>query len=320
MIPKIIGTGSCAGDRPVSNQDLERIVETSAEWIRARTGIENRYLTTEMGTTQLAAEAARRACRNAQVRPEELDLILLATSTAENCVPCAACEVQAEIGAVNAAAFDINAACSGFLFALQTAAGFLSAGAFRTILVIGADDLSRLTDWTDRTTCILFGDGAGAVVVKGIGEGLFCGIMGADGSRGQVLRCQARSAGNFLTGKTPRLGYLSMDGREVFQFAVKKVPECVEQLLEEQRVSKEQIRYYILHQANERILEAVARRLKEPVEKFPMNIRRYGNTSAATIPILLDEMNRRGELAAGDRLILAGFGGGLTWGAVLMEW
>ena len=320
MIPKITGTGSCSGDRPVSNRDLEQIVETDSEWISTRTGIGNRYLAVRTNITQMAAEAARRACENGHVRPEELDLILLATSTAEHCVPCGACEVQAATGAVNAAAFDINAACSGFLFALQTAAGFIESGIFRTILVIGADELSKLTDWTDRKTCILFGDGAGAVVMTGAGQGRFHGIMGSDGSRGRVLSCMARSGGNFLTGTVPETGYISMDGQEVFRFAVKKVPECVEQLLKEQGVIGEQIRYYILHQANERIIEAVARRLGEPAEKFPMNIQRYGNTSAASIPILLDEMNREGKLDRGDKLVLAGFGGGLTWGAVLMEW
>lgn len=320
MTMRIIGTGSCCGDHLVTNQDLAQIVETSDEWISSRTGIRSRRLTTGLGTSGMAAEAAKRALEDGDICPEELDLIVLATSTPENHFPNGACEVQAAIGAVNAAAFDISAACTGFVFALQTAYGFMAAGSYKKILVIGADDLSKVTDWTDRKTCILFGDGAGAVVAEKEEEGMFSGIMKADGSRGQVLSCRARSGGNYLTGKKPEMGYIYMDGQEVFKFAVKKVPECVEQLLKEQDVQKEDIRYYILHQANERIIDAVAKRLKEPIEKFPMDIQDHGNTSAASIPILLDEMNRKGRLTRGDKLILAGFGGGLTWGAILMEW
>lgn len=320
MTTRIIGTGSCAGEQIVTNEDLAQIVETSDEWIRTRTGIRSRRLTTELGTSGMAAEAARRACENAGIRPEELDLILLATSTPEYCFPNGACQIQARIGAVNAAAFDISAACSGFVFALQTANSFLASGSFRRILVAGADDLSKAVDWKDRSTCVLFGDGAGAVVVQGQEAGSFHGIMKADGSRSQVLTCRARSEGNFLTGRKPELGCIQMDGQEVFKFAVKKVPECIVQLLEDQGVPKEEIRYYILHQANERIIDSVAKRLKEPIEKFPMNIAQYGNTSAATIPILLDEMNRAGKLNRGDKIVMSGFGGGLTWGAILMEW
>ena len=320
MMTRIIGTGSCAGESIVTNEDLAQIVETSDEWIRTRTGIRERHLTMELGTSGMAAEASMQACENAGIRPEELDLILLATSTPEYCFPNGACQIQEKIGAVNAAAFDISAACTGFVFALQTAHSFLVSGAFRTILVVGADDLSKTVDWKDRSTCVLFGDGAGAVVVKDDEKGSFHGIMKADGSRSQVLTCRARTEGNFRNGKTPELGYLHMDGQEVFKFAVKKVPECISQLLEQQQVKKEEIRYYILHQANERIIESVAKRLKEPMEKFPMNIQQYGNTSAATIPILLDEMNRAGKLNRGDQIVLSGFGGGLTWGAILMEW
>ncbi len=320
MTTRIIGTGSCPGDHVVSNGDLAKIVETSHEWIYTRTGIQTRHLSTGLGTSGMAAEAAKLACDNANINPEDLDLILLATSTPEYCFPNGACQVQEKLGAVNAAAFDISAACSGFIFALQTAGSFLASGTFRNILVIGADDLSKITDWGDRGTCVLFGDGAGAVVVRAEETGCFHGIMKADGKKGKVLSCPARSEGNFLTGKTPEMGYISMDGQEVFKFAVKKVPECISQLLSEQKISKEEIRYYILHQANKRILEAVAKRLDEPVEKFPMNIGEYGNTSAASIPILLDEMNREGKLDRGDKLVLAGFGGGLTWGSVLLEW
>lgn len=320
MTTKIIGTGSCGGRRRVTNQDLEQIVETSDEWIRSRTGISTRYLTEGETICSMAVKAAERACEMAGVSPEELDVILLATSTPECCFPSEACQVQGEIGAVHAAAFDISAACSGFIFALHTAHGFLASGMYKTALVIGVDELSKLVDWRDRRTCVLFGDGAGAVVVRAGEEGRFVSAIGSDGSRGNILTCTARSGGNFITGKQPELGFIAMDGQEVFKFAVKKVPACIQELLEGQGEKPEDIRYYLLHQANERIIEAVAKRLGEPMEKFPMNICRYGNTSAASIPILLDELNREGRLNPGDKIVMAGFGGGLTWGSVLLEW
>lgn len=320
MTTKIIGTGSCGGSRRVTNQDLEQIVETSDEWIHSRTGISSRYVTEGEKSCAMAAEAAKRACEQAGVSPEELEVILLATSTPECCFPSEACQVQGEIGAVHAAALDISAACSGFIFALHTAHAFLASGVYKTALVIGVDELSKLVDWKDRRTCVLFGDGAGAAVVQAQEEGRFASAIGSDGSRGSILSCTARSGGNFITGKEPEIGFISMDGQEVFKFAVKKVPACIQELLEQQNETPENIRYYLLHQANERIIEAVAKRLGEPIEKFPMNICRYGNTSAASIPILLDELNREGKLKAGDKLVLAGFGGGLTWGSVLLEW
>lgn len=320
MITKIIGTGSSQGRRRVSNQDLEQVVETSDEWIRSRTGISFRYVTEGEGIAAMAAQAARRACSQAGISPKELELILVATSTPEYCFPSTACQVQGELEAEKAAAFDISAACSGFIFALHTANSFLASGTYRTALVIGADELSKLVDWNDRRTCVLFGDGAGAVVVRAVEQGRFFSTVGSDGSRGEILTCTARSSGNFLTGKTPGLGYIAMDGQEVFKFAVKKVPSCIEDMLKQQQETPENIRYYLLHQANERIIEAVAKRLKEPIEKFPMNIAEYGNTSAASVPIVLDELNRKGKLTPGDKIVMAGFGGGLTWGSALLEW
>ena len=320
MTTKIIGTGSCPGERVVTNDDLANIVDTSDEWIRPRTGIHERHLTTGLGTAGMAAEAARLACENAGISPEELDLIIMGTSSPEYCFPSGACQVQAAIGAVNAAGFDLSAACSGFVFALMTAHSFLKSCLYRKALVIGADDLSKLVDWSDRRTCVLFGDGAGAAVVTAEEDGFFEGVMGCDGKKWEVLTCQARSGGNFLTEEKPEMGYISMDGQEVFKFAVKKVPECIRQVLDANGTEMSEVKYYILHQANERIIDSVAKRLKEPIEKFPMNIQRYGNTSGASIPILLDEMNREGKLNRGDKIVLAGFGGGLTWGAILLEW
>lgn len=320
MTTKIIGTGSCVPDNVVTNDDLAKIVETNDEWIRTRTGIRQRRISVSQGTSELAAEAAKRALENAGVKPEDIDLIVMATSSSDSLFPSGACDVQGIIGATHAVAFDISAACSGFVFALNTAHSFLKAGIYRTGLVIGADVLSKMTDWSDRGTCILFGDGAGAAVVRAEESGLIHMVMGSDGTRGSVLACQSRSHGNFMTGTKPEPGYMTMDGQEVFKFAVKKVPECICQVLEESKTDIQDIRYFVLHQANARICESVAKRLKMPIDRFPMNIEQYGNTSAATVPILLDELNREGKLNRGDKLIFAGFGGGLTWGATLLEW
>ncbi|MCI8577304.1 MAG: ketoacyl-ACP synthase III [Lachnospiraceae bacterium] len=320
MTARIIGTGSYVPERIVKNEDLAKIVETSDEWIVSRTGIHERRVAVEEGTSHMAVEAAKKALADAGVGAEELDIILLATSSPDYCFPAGACEVQAEIGAVNAVAYDISAACSGFIFAMNTVYGFMKAGIYRTALVIGADCLSKLTDWSDRSTCVLFGDAAGAAVMRAEETGLVHMTMGSDGVKGPVLSCVARTTGNFANGRIPEIGYMYMDGQEVFKFAVKKVPDCVRQVLEESGVPIDEIRYFILHQANYRIVEAAARRLKQPMEKFPMNMDRYGNTSGATIPTLLDDMNRAGKLERGDKIVIAGFGAGLTWGAALVEW
>ncbi len=321
MTGRIIGTGSYVPDRIVTNEELAGIVDTSDEWIVTRTGIHERRIAETEGTSVLASRAAERALENAKVTAEEIDFILLATSSPDHCFPNGACEVQAAIGAVHAMAFDISAACSGFEIALSTAQAFIRSGVYKTGLIIGADCLSKLTDWSDRATCVLFGDGAGAAVLRADNEaGIIHSVMGSDGLRGMVLSCLARSEGNFINGKTPELGYIYMNGQEVFKFAVKKVPECIRQVLAESNTDIEGIRYFVLHQANYRICEAVAKRLKQPFDKVPMNIDKYGNTSGATVPILLDQLNREGKLNRGDKLVLAGFGGGLTWGSVLLEW
>lgn len=317
---RIIGTGSYVPEQIVTNENLAALVDTSDEWIVTRTGIHERRIALEEGTSRMAAEAARRALKNAGVEADELELILMATSSPDYCFPNGACEVQAAIGAKNAVAYDISAACSGFEFALSTVQAFLKAGVYRTALIIGADCLSKLTDWSDRGTCVLFGDGAGAAVIRAEETGIIHSVMGSDGAKGQVLSCMSRSEGNFLNGKKPELGYIFMDGQEVFKFAVKKVPECIRQVLEESGTDINEVKYFVLHQANYRICESVAKRLGQPIEKVPMNIASYGNTSGATVPILLDELNRQGKLNRGDKLVLAGFGGGLTWGAALIEW
>lgn len=320
MTSRIIGTGSYAPEHIVTNEDLAKVVDTSDEWIRSRTGIGQRRIAMEEGTSRMAAEAARRALEDAGMDAKEVDIILAATSSPDYCFPSCACEVQAALGAEHAVAYDISAACSGFLFALSTVQAFIQAGIYRNALIIGADCLSKLTDWSDRSTCVLFADAAGAAVVQAADTGLVHMVMGSDGVKGAVLTCTARSEGNFLNGKTPELGYIYMNGQEVFKFAVKKVPECVNQVLDHAGVALDDVKYFVLHQANYRIVESVAKRLKQPMEKFPMNMERYGNTSAASVPLLLDELNREGKLQKGDKVVLAGFGAGLTWGASLLEW
>lgn len=320
MTARIAGIGAYVPETIVTNDDLAKIVETSDEWISSRTGIRERRISTKEGTSDLAAEAARRSLEAAGVKPEELDLIILGTSSPDCNYPSGACEVQAKIGAVNAAAFDISAACSGFIFAMNIVQGFFKSGIYQTALIIGAETLSKVVDWDDRSTCVLFGDGAGAAVLKNEESGIIDMLMGSDGTKGEALKCTSRSLGNFLTGERPELGFMTMDGQEVFRFAVKRVPESIESLIKRNQTAKEDIRYYILHQANERIVEAVARRLKEPMDKFPMIIEKYGNTSTASIPLLLDDMVKKGMLKAGDKIILSGFGAGMTWGAVLLEW
>lgn len=320
MTTKIIGTGSYVPERIVTNDDLAKIVDTSDEWIQSRTGIRERRITLGEGTSALAVKAAGRALEDAGITAEEIDLIIVATSSPDNCFPSDACQVQAAIGAVNAVAYDISAACSGFIFALNTVHSFIQAGIYKTGLIVGADTLSKLVDWNDRGTCVLFGDGAGAAVVQAADTGVMSMSMGSDGVKGHVLACKARTVGNFLTEGKPELGFMTMDGQEVFKFAVKKVPECVRQVLNESGTDIEDIKYFIMHQANYRIFESIAKRLKVSVDRMPMNIDRYGNTSGASIPLILDELNQAGKLNRGDKLVFAGFGAGLTWGATLMEW
>ena len=320
MTTRIIGTGSYVPEQIVTNDDLAKIVETSDEWIRSRTGIGERRIATLDSTSDMAARAAQAALEQAGVGAEEIDLILLGTSSPDHCFPNGACEVQARIGAVNAACFDISAACTGYVFALNTAHAFISTGLYRTALVIGADVLSKLIDWSDRGTCVLFGDGAGATVVRADERGILGMNMQSDGAKGGVLTCGSRSNGNFLLGKKPELGYMAMDGQEDFKFAVKKVPECITKVLEDTHTSKDEIAYFVIHQANYRIIESIAKRMKVDIERFPVNMEHYGNTSGASVPLLLDEMNRAGKLKRGDKIVFAGFGGGLTWGATLLEW
>lgn len=314
----IRGTGVYVPPKVLTNEALSQMVDTSDTWIRERTGVTRRHIAENETTVFMAAEAAKAAIRDAGILPEEIDLIVVATGSSNVIFPCTACEVQREVGAVQAACFDLNAACTGFLFAYNTACSYLQSGFCRCALVIGAESLSHLVDWQDRSTCILFGDGAGAAVVCGEDGPDVAAVMHSDGRLGDALVCETCHQKNWEEKTQTTL--LRMDGRSVFQFAVKKVPEVVEEVLEKAKLSKDEITYYILHQANQRIVESVAKRLGEPVEKFPMNLSEYGNTSSASIPILLDELKKNGKLKKGQRLVLAGFGAGLSWGASVLTW
>jgi 3-oxoacyl-[acyl-carrier-protein] synthase-3 len=319
MTIEILGTGSDIPENRVTNEDLTKWMDTSDEWIVSRTGISERRISSDKMTTAMACAAAKRALENAKKSPEEIDLILVATVSGDYATPNTACQVQAAIQAVNAVCFDISAACSGFIFALNTAKAYLETGMAKTALVIGAETLSKMVDWEDRSTCVLFGDGAGAAVV-GRKEGIYQAVLGSDGSRGMALTCGERKLNNPLVSQGQQLSQIAMNGQDVFRFSVSTAPVCIREVLQKAGIEKEEIRYFILHQANKRILQSVAKRLKEPEEKFPVNLNVRGNTSGASIPILLDEMNREGKLKRGDKIVLCGFGGGLTWGAILLEW
>lgn len=320
MTTRIIGTGSCLPETVVTNDFLSTIMDTSDEWITTRTGIRERHLVKDETTTSLAIGAAKQALAAAGVAPAELDLIIVGTVSGDHVTPSTACEVQAGLGAVNAAAFDINAACSGFLFGLHTVDAYIRSGMCRTALVIGAESLSRIMDWNDRSTCVLFGDGAGAAVVRADETGLLAYEQGTDGEKGRYLCCPNRTNNNPLIQTDKTLGYTRMDGQEVYKFAVTYVPASILRVLEEAKLQPEDIKYYILHQANLRIIKSVAKRLKLDEDRFPISLDHCGNISAASVPILLDEVNKKGMLQKGDKLILSGFGGGLTWGTCLIEW
>jgi len=309
------------------------MVETSDEWIRERTGIGERHVSVGETVVTLASEAARKALEQAGKRAEEIDLILVATCSPEQYLPCCACQVQADIGAVNALAFDVNAACSGFLFALNTADAYLQMGLAKNALIIGSEVLSKLVDWTDRGSCILFGDGAGAVVVEQCEApaGILGRALHSDGTGGGVLQCGARELttpyARTSAAKTDqnqpmddREHFIQMDGQEVYRFATRRVPQCIEEALSDAGLTVSDIDLFVLHQANARIIDAVAKRLHADRDKFPTNLERVGNMSSASIPVLLDELHRQEKLHRDDRIVLAGFGAGLTIGACVMTW
>lgn len=325
MKSRVIGTGAYTPEKVLTNFDLEKMVETSNDWIVARTGIEERHIAAddEM-TSDLAAKAAERALEMAGVAPEELDVIVMGTITGDYPWPATACVVQAKIGAKNAFAYDVSAACSGFLYALASADDFLMAGRGKKALVIGAETFSRFVDWTDRNTCVLFGDGAGAVVLEAQeGEsGILSSHLHADGNHLELLYQPGFGAKHqpSIEGIEARLPYLKMQGNEVYKHAVRMLTEVSKEALAHNGYTSKDVAQFIPHQANLRILEATTKRLKLTEEQCFINVNKYGNTSAATIPIAIDEANRGGKLKEGDLILMAAFGGGFTWGGTLLRW
>jgi len=322
----IAGTGSSIPEKQLTNEDLTKMVDTSDEWITTRTGIKVRHLAAENQTTaSLAAEAARKALKQANVPAEDVELIIVATVTPEMVFPATACFVQEQLGAKNAWAFDISAACSGFVYALSIAQQFVTSGKYDNVLVIGAETISKITDYKDRKSCILFGDGAGAALVKKGGlngsRGIFYSTCGSDGTGWQSIHCPAYGSRFPVTMplENPNSIYVQINGREVYQLAVRKIIETVEDCLTNCKLSINDINLFIPHQMNARIIESVAKRLQLPDEKVFINIDKYGNTSAASIPIAMDECLRGGRVKKGDIVLLVAFGGGLTWGANVIE-
>ena len=320
MRTRICGSGSALPKLEVTNDDLSKIMDTSDEWIKSRTGICSRHLATDETLSSLAADAALQALEEAGIAPEELDMILAATLSADRLLPTLSCELQQRLGAGKAVAFDINAACSGFMFALHIADAYIKTGVYKTALILGAETLSKIMDWNDRSTCVLFGDGAGAAVVRSDETGLLAYDQGSDGARGTVLTCRSRENNNPFVKNPTEPSYTHMDGQEVYKFAVTTVPASIKKVVGEAGLTIEDIDCFALHQANIRIIQSVAKRLKAPEEKFPTSLDHCGNVSAASVPILLDEINRKGILKPGMKIVLSGFGGGLTWGSAVLEW
>lgn len=306
MCTRIIGTGSYIPKKVITNDDLSLTLDTSDAWISTRTGIHNRHIAEGMTSSDMAYMAARRAVDDSGLNPADIDVIIVATSSPDYAFPSTAALVQAKLEAVNAACFDISAACTGFIYAYSIAQGYIAGGMYKNILIIGTEVMSEHVDWKDRSVCVLFGDGAGAAMLTVDKDNLSSVMIHSDGSRGNVLTC----------GKDN----IFMDGQEVFKFAVKTVPMSIQDILNKEHIRADDVGMYILHQANQRIIQAVSKRLGISMEKFPMNMQEYGNTSAASIPILLDELNRNNRLVRDELIVMSGFGAGLSWGSIVLNW
>ena len=321
----ILGTGWYVPEKVITNADLEKMVDTNNEWIVERTGIHERHVAAEnQPASDLAERAARMALEDAHVKAEDLDLIIVATMTPDRIIPATACILQDRLGAGRAGAFDFSAACSGFAYAAAVACQFIETGAYRHILVVGAETLSKVIDWTDRSTCILFGDGAGAAVFGPVeaGLGLQSFDLGSDGAGGDLLEIPAGGSLHPLTAEAllTHGNCIQMDGRAVFRFAVKVLGETVEKSLAKAGLSKKNLDWLVPHQANTRIIDAAAKRLELPAEKIIVDIEKYGNMSAASIPVALAEAAHEHRFKKGDLVALAGFGAGLTWASCIMKW
>ena len=319
----ILGTGSYLPERVLTNDDLAKLVDTTDEWIQTRTGIkERRIAADDQATSDLAYEAGLKAIEDANIDKNEIDLIIIATSTPDYSMPSSAAIVQDKLG-IKASGFDLEAACTGFVYGLVTGYSFIKSGIYKKVLVIGADTFSRLLDWEDRGTCILFGDGAGAVVLGEVETGGYLSSdLQADGSGANELIVPSSGSKIPFTEEVlkNRDHYVKMNGREIFKFAVKVFPDTVEKSLEQANLNVDDIDMFIPHQANIRIIESIAKRFKQPLEKFYINLDKYGNTSAATIPIALDEAVKESRIKKGDKIIMVGFGGGLTYGSTIFQW
>lgn len=321
----IIGTGSYVPERVLTNAELERIVETTDDWITARTGIrERRIAASNEYTSDMATKAARNAIEQAGISPEEIDLIIVATASPDMIFPSTACFVQKQLGAKKAACFDMSAACSGFLYALEIAQQFITSHTYNTVMVIGAEKLSSIVDWTDRNTCVLFGDGAGAAILRSRAgsHGVIATYMGSDGNFSEILSMPGGGCRIPITPENAhqRLNTIKMSGKEVFKQAVTAMLTAANKALEMSGLTSDDLACIIPHQANMRIIEALAERLKIPTDRFLINLDRYGNTSAAAVAIALDEANRTGRMQIGDYVLLVVFGGGLTWASSVIQW
>ena len=320
----ILGLGFYVPEKILSNADLEKIVETTDEWIRTRTGIsERRIAAADQNTSDLAVRAAEQAMSNAGVKPTELDLILVATMTPDMPCPATACIVQAKLGAPQAAATDVSAACSGFLYGLVIGQQFVASGTYQRVLVVGAEILSRVVDWKDRSTCVLFGDGAGAVVIGRSSQGrILSTYLGSNGTQAELLKVPAGGVSLPASAQTvqDRAHYLKMNGTEVFKHAVREMADAAHQAIERAGIRPEQIACVVPHQANIRIIEAVVQRAGLPLEKVYLNVGRYGNMSAASTIVALCEAVRDGKIRKGDYVLLVAFGAGLTWGSMVIQW
>jgi 3-oxoacyl-[acyl-carrier-protein] synthase-3 len=321
----IIGTGSYVPSRVMTNDDLAKLVDTSDEWITTRTGIKERRIAADNEfTSDLAAKAALAAIENAGIAPEEIDLIILATITPDRFMPSTACIVQTKIGATRAACFDISAACSGFLYAIEIAQQFITSHTHNTILVIGADKLSSIVDWKDRNTCVLFGDGAGAAILRhrAHGHGVIVTRMGSNGMLADLLQVPGGGSACPITPENvaQNLNTIRMEGRETFKHAVTNMVESARKVLDDAGLHSTDLACVIPHQANLRIISAVAERLEVPLDRVMVNLDRFGNTSAAAVAIALDEANRTGRMKVGDYVLLVVFGGGMTWASSVIQW
>ncbi|MEI7880983.1 MAG: beta-ketoacyl-ACP synthase III [bacterium] len=320
----VIGTGHYVPERILTNADLEKMVDTTDEWIVTRSGIRERHIASDdQATSDLAAEAARRALTSAAVKPEDIDLIIVATITPDMPFPNTACFVQKLIGAKNATCIGLEAACTGFLYALDVANQYLLTGRFKTALVIGAEKMSTIVDWQDRTTCVLFGDGAGAVVVqvRETGEGILSTVTGSDGALSGLLNLPAGGSRSPASSQTveSRLHFMRMEGKEIFKHAVRAMSESARRALENSGLTLDDIACVVPHQANMRIVDAIRSRMGVGIDKFFINLDKYGNMSSASIPVALDEAMQCGRIKKGDNVIMVAFGGGLTWGAMVVK-